>query len=39
LGMASKEPVEIDDASHIGTSFPNFADLMNKIGAKIGRPH
>ena len=35
LGMNSKEPIKIDDARHIGTSFPNFTDLMNKLGANI----
>jgi 3-phosphoshikimate 1-carboxyvinyltransferase len=35
LGMAAKEPVSIDDASPIDTSFPGFARLMNGLGAKI----
>lgn len=35
FGMASAEPVMIDDASPINTSFPGFADLMNGLGAKI----
>ena len=39
LGMTSKEPIKIDDARHIVTSFPNFTDLMNKLGAKIREPH
>ena len=38
LGMNSKKPVEIDDTRHIGTSFPNFTGLMNKLGAKIIEP-
>ena len=38
LGMNSKEPIQIDDARHIGTSFPNFTGLMNKLGAKIKEP-
>ena len=38
LGMNSKEPIQIDDARHIGTSFPNFTGLMNKLGAKITEP-
>ena len=37
LGMATKKPVEIDDAEAIGTSFPGFVDLMNKLGAGIGK--
>ncbi len=35
MGMAAKNPVEIDDASSIATSFPNFVELMNGLGAKI----
>jgi 3-phosphoshikimate 1-carboxyvinyltransferase len=35
LGMAAQKPVEIDDAEAIGTSFPGFVDLMNKLGAGI----
>jgi 3-phosphoshikimate 1-carboxyvinyltransferase len=36
LGMASDDPITIDDAAPIKTSFPNFIDLMNGLGAKIG---
>lgn len=35
MGMASRRPVQIDDASAIDTSFPGFADLMNSLGAKM----
>jgi 3-phosphoshikimate 1-carboxyvinyltransferase len=35
MGMATKEPVEIDDGSAISTSFPNFVELMNSLGAHI----
>lgn len=35
LGMASKEPVVVDDAEMIGTSFPDFAGFMRSFGAKI----
>ncbi|MBK18234.1 MAG: 3-phosphoshikimate 1-carboxyvinyltransferase [Rhodospirillaceae bacterium] len=35
MGMAAKNAVEIDDAGHIGTSFPAFVELMNGLGAKI----
>ncbi len=35
LGMVTKEPVRIDDASCIGTSFPGFAEMMNELGARI----
>lgn len=35
LGMASKEPVVVDDADMIATSFPGFAELMRGLGANI----
>lgn len=35
MGMASKEPVRIDDGTSINTSFPGFAELMNSAGAQI----
>ncbi len=35
LGMASNEAVEIDDADAIKTSFPEFIELMNSLGAAI----
>jgi 3-phosphoshikimate 1-carboxyvinyltransferase len=35
LGMASKEPVTVEDAEMIVTSFPGFADLMRSLGADI----
>lgn len=35
LGMVSTEPITIDDASPMDTSFPGFADLMNSLGARI----
>lgn len=35
LGLATKEPVTIDDADAIATSFPGFVDLMAKLGARI----
>jgi 3-phosphoshikimate 1-carboxyvinyltransferase len=35
MGMASEKPVEIDDASSIATSFPDFQDLMAQLGANI----
>jgi 3-phosphoshikimate 1-carboxyvinyltransferase len=38
LGMASAEPVAVDDAAPIETSFPGFADLMNRLGARIAPP-
>ena len=35
LGLAAREPVAIDDASPIATSFPNFLTLMRALGAQI----
>jgi len=35
MGMASEEPVVVDDARPMETSFPGFADLMNAAGARI----
>lgn len=35
LGLASKEPVVVDEADMIATSFPGFADLMRSLGASI----
>ena len=35
MGMVSNQPIGIDDYSTIKTSFPNFIELMKKLGAKI----
>lgn len=35
LGSVTEEPVTIDDAAPIRTSFPNFIDLMTKLGMVI----
>lgn len=35
LGTVSKEPITIDDVAPIQTSFPNFVDLMNGLGADL----
>jgi len=35
MGMAADEPIEIDDGSVIDTSFPGFAELMNRLGANV----
>lgn len=35
LGMATAEPVTVDDTSAVDTSFPGFAKLMNSAGAAI----
>jgi 3-phosphoshikimate 1-carboxyvinyltransferase len=35
LGLASEEPVAVDDAHMIATSFPGFLDLMRSLGGEI----
>ncbi|MCB1531120.1 MAG: 3-phosphoshikimate 1-carboxyvinyltransferase [Rhodospirillales bacterium] len=35
LGTVTEDPVKIDDAGPIKTSFPTFVDLMNRLGANI----
>ncbi len=35
MGLASEKPVKIDDGSFIATSFPNFVELMHRLGADI----
>jgi 3-phosphoshikimate 1-carboxyvinyltransferase len=35
LGLAAKQPVRIDDATPIATSFPDFIGLMKGLGAAI----
>ena len=35
LGLASREPVIVDDGAMIATSFPNFETLMQGLGADI----
>jgi len=36
LGLGARAPVTVDDASMIGTSFPEFELLMRGLGAKFG---
>lgn len=36
LGTATEDPIRVDDAAPIDTSFPGFAILMNELGAEIG---
>lgn len=36
LGLGARTPVGVDDVSMIATSFPGFAELMTKMGAKLG---
>jgi 3-phosphoshikimate 1-carboxyvinyltransferase len=35
LGLAAKEPVRIDDAAPIATSFPGFVGLIDRLGGAI----
>ena len=35
MGLASREPIRIDDGAFIATSFPDFVGLMNGLGADI----
>ena len=35
LGLASRQPVEVDDAEMIATSFPGFVEVMRSLGADI----
>src|SRR5262245_36094330 len=35
MGLASEQPVGIDDAAFIATSFPDFVGLMRSLGANI----
>ena len=35
LGLASKEPVRVDEPGMIATSFPTFAALMRGLGGDI----
>jgi 3-phosphoshikimate 1-carboxyvinyltransferase len=35
LGLGSKDPVTVDDADMIATSFPGFAAFMQGLGADI----
>ncbi|MFL4984633.1 MAG: 3-phosphoshikimate 1-carboxyvinyltransferase [Xanthobacteraceae bacterium] len=35
MGLASDQPVGVDDAAFIATSFPGFVDLMRSLGANM----
>ena len=35
MGLAAEQPVEIDQAEMIGTSFPGFVEVMRSLGADI----
>ena len=36
MGLASEKPVSVDDGTMIATSFPDFAGLMEEMGAELG---
>jgi 3-phosphoshikimate 1-carboxyvinyltransferase len=36
LGLAAEQPVTVDGAGMIATSFPSFVELMGSLGAEIG---
>jgi 3-phosphoshikimate 1-carboxyvinyltransferase len=35
MGLASEQPVAVDDAAFIATSFPGFVELMRSLGAEL----
>ena len=35
LGLAAEQPVEVDEAEMIATSFPDFAETMRSLGADV----
>lgn len=35
MGLASEQPVKIDDSAFIATSFPDFAGMMRSLGADL----
>jgi 3-phosphoshikimate 1-carboxyvinyltransferase len=37
-GLASREPISIDDSTMMGTSFPRFRQIMRTLGARISVP-
>src|SRR6185437_15907967 len=37
MGLASENPVKIDDGAFIATSFPGFVELMRSLGAELAR--
>jgi 3-phosphoshikimate 1-carboxyvinyltransferase len=38
MGLASREPVTVDDVGMIATSFPEYQDLMRGLGAVMEAP-
>jgi 3-phosphoshikimate 1-carboxyvinyltransferase len=35
MGLAAEQPVGVDDAAFIATSFPDFVPLMRRLGADL----
>jgi 3-phosphoshikimate 1-carboxyvinyltransferase len=35
MGLASRQPVAVDDASFIATSFPGFVPMLRALGADL----
>jgi 3-phosphoshikimate 1-carboxyvinyltransferase len=35
MGLASEQPVRIDDSAFIATSFPGFVELMRRLGGDL----
>jgi 3-phosphoshikimate 1-carboxyvinyltransferase len=35
MGLGSEQPVQVDDAAFIATSFPGFTELMRSLGAEL----
>jgi 3-phosphoshikimate 1-carboxyvinyltransferase len=35
MGLGSEQPIAVDDAAFIATSFPSFVDLMRSLGADL----
>jgi 3-phosphoshikimate 1-carboxyvinyltransferase len=38
MGLASREPVTVDDTRMVATSFPEFVTLMQGVGARFSEP-
>ena len=36
MGLASREPMTVDDTAMIATSFPDFRQTMERLGAEFG---
>jgi 3-phosphoshikimate 1-carboxyvinyltransferase len=36
MGLASRDPVTVDDIAMVATSFPEFIALMESVGARFG---